>query len=242
MKRRKLILNLTKRSLKALGLTIVGVATMRSAHAATTFDYEGMSHNADIPQTFGDNVVASGTGYSATSGLFVVGTPNIGLTWGNGVSHLVDSYQNWDGRGTVAQLDFTRLPSPPPVQTISIMFTPDSPAYGALITSFFMDEYSGGGAMDVDWSVSDGTGTLASGNWTRSSGGRDQIFTGLTPANVTLGETVTLMFSRNSGTGSYFALDNLAFDQVQAVPEPSTVALLALAGLGLGARAMRRRK
>src|SRR5438045_2115398 len=127
MKRRKL--NLGKQSLKALGLTVVGVATLRSAHAATTVDFEGLSHNADIPATypgFASHVTTSGTGYSSTSGVFVTGTPNLSVTWGSGQLHQVDSYQNWDGRGTVGQLDFTQSGG----NQISLTFTPDSALYG----------------------------------------------------------------------------------------------------------------
>jgi MYXO-CTERM domain-containing protein len=43
----------------------------------------------------------------------------------------------------------------------------------------------------------------------------------------------------NSGRPSYFALDNLTFDQV---PEPSTLALGVLPAVALGAAAMRRRR
>jgi hypothetical protein len=50
---------------------------------------------------------------------------------------------------------------------------------------------------------------------------------------------VELTFTGLSGQGSYFAIDNLTFDQVQAVPEPTTLALMAL---GLGAVVMRRRR
>ena len=228
------------RALKALGLTIVGVATMRSAHATTTVigSKVALPPNNPLPADFASNASANGAGFTVSSGLFVTGTPNIGLEWGTaGPSHMVDSYATWDGRGAVIQFDFNYA-SP-----ISVVFTPD-PGYGVLVNKFDMDEYTGGddgGPFNVDWSVFDSIGTLASGNWTKSPGGRDTILTGLTAGDIHLGEAVTLRFTKNSGYGSYFAIDNLAFDQVQAVPEPSTVGLAAL-GLGLGALAMRRRR
>ena len=209
---------------------------MRSAQATTTVTFEGLGHNEDIPQTFADNASISGTGFDVSLGLAVTGTPNIDLTWGQGFDHQVDSYQNWDGRGSVAQLDFTRDNSNP----ITITFTPDA-SWGVLINSFDMDEFSGGGLMSVDWSITDGIGTLASGNWSRSTGGRDTIFTGLGAGDINIGQTVSLTFQGLSGTGSYFALDNLVFDQVP-VPEPSAMTLALLGGLGLGAAAMRRRR
>ena len=52
------------------------------------------------------------------------------------------------------------------------------------------------------------------------------------------GETLTLALTPTGGSGSYFAVDNLSFDQV-SVPEPSGAIL---AAAGLGALALRRRR
>jgi hypothetical protein len=222
--------------LKILAVLSVGLATMRSAQAETTiiFDGAGLVDNKDMPQSYGDFASTSGNGINVNAGLDVVGTPNIGLTWGPGTGDVVDWYASWDGRGSVAQLDYNINSGAP----ISITFTPDS-AYGVLLNSFDMDEWAGGGSMSVDWSVSDANGILASGNWARSTGGRDTIFTGLTAADINVGQPVELTFTGLSGQGSYFAIDNLTFDQVQAVPEPTTLALMAL---GLGAVVIRCRR
>lgn len=223
-------------TLKILAMISVGLAAMRSAQAETTitFDGAGLVDNKDMPQSYGDFASTSGNGINVSMGLDVVGTPNIDLTWGPGTGDVVDWYASWDGRGSVAQLDYNINSGAP----ISITLTPNS-NYGVLIDSFDMDEWDGGGNMSVDWSISDTSGILASGNWQRSTGGRDTISTGLTAANINMGQPVELTFTGLSGTGSYFAIDNLTFDQVQAVPEPATLALMAL---GLGAVAMRYRR
>jgi len=215
------------------GLTLIAAANV---HAETTlhFDGSGLSHNQDVPQDYGDFVSGDSAGISTSLGLNVQGTPNIGLTWGSGLEHTVDSYDNWDGRGTVAQIDYS-LENP-----ISITFTPDA-AWGVLINSFDLDEWSGGGAMSVTWSISDALGTLASSTWSRSSGGRDSILTGLNANDIHAGEAVTLTFQGLSGDGTYFAVDNISFDQVAAtVPEPSAFALIALGGMVAASRRLRR--
>jgi MYXO-CTERM domain-containing protein len=70
------------------------------------------------------------------------------------------------------------------------------------------------------------------------AGGRSAISPNITGLP---GESLSLIFTLNSGLPSYFALDNLTFDQI-AVPEPSAIALGALGAVALGAAAMRRRR
>ena len=125
---------------------------------------------------------------------------------------------------------------------IDLTFTPTATS-GVLLDSFDLDEWAGGGDTSVSWSIFDAQGALASGTWLKSTatdpsdlGGRDQILTGLTEGDITLGEAVTLRLTLNSGAPSYLALDNLTFQQV---PEPSAIAL---GLLGLGALALRRRR
>lgn len=158
-------------------------------------------------------------------GLNVQGTPDIDLTWGSGVDHSVDWYDDWDDRSVVAQVDYN-LANP-----ISITFTPNA-VWGVLISSFDLDEWTGGGEMSVAWSISDAFGTLSSSTWSRSTGGRDNILTGLTADDIHPGQAVTLTFQGLSGDGSYFGVDNISFDQVTtSVPEPSTFALIAFGGI-----------
>lgn len=224
-------------ALSAVGpfvLICTGVFLGRGAHATTEITFEGFTeNNIDISTIagYGSNVSASSADYNAsvgTSGIF--GTPGIGLTWGTGYQ----SYTAWDGRGNVAQTDFNLA------GTIDLLFTPVTGS-GVLVNSFALDEWNGGGSTSLSWSLFDTSGTLASGDWTKDDpGGRDTILTGLTPANVTFDEPVTLRLTLNSGSPSYVALDNLVFDEV-VIPEPSTLSL-GLLGAGLGALALRRRK
>ena len=165
-------------------------------------------------------------------------TPRGGLGW-PGSGHSLDSYQNWDGRGTVLQTDYNAVSI---VDTILIPFTPSSAAFGVLISSLDFDVYTGGQPARIDWSIVNGGTTIVNGVWTRTSGGRDTIATGMTlaQAQANAGATISLRLDRVSGLGSYLAVDNLVFDQVNAqVPEPTAAALGAL---GLGAMAMRRRR
>ncbi|RFC50523.1 MAG: PEP-CTERM motif-containing protein [Verrucomicrobia bacterium] len=200
------------------------------AHATTVITFDGFSsNNADIAAIagFGDNIVANSPSFSVSQGLLVSGTPGISLDW---LTAGWDTYTGWNGRGSVAQIDFNGIP------TISILFTP-TPDSAVVVKAFDLDEWAGGGAGSINWNVSgSSSGILASGNWTKTNaGGRDTIALPASSAGL-LGEPVTLSFTLLSGASSYFALDNLTFDQV---PEPSSAML---AGLGLGAAIMRRRR
>jgi len=222
----------TPRGLKAVGLGVIGVSAWNPANATTEITFGGFTvNNTDISSIpgYGSNVSASSADYTVSLGAAgVTGTPDIALTWGVGYQ----TYTAWDGRGNVAQLDYNVQPG-----SIDLLFTPSAGA-GVLLSSFSLDEWTGGGNMDVNWQVFDSIGVLASGNWTRNTGGRDTITTGLGVGDIRGGQAVTLRLTLNSGTTSYVALANLTFDQV---PEPSSLAL-GLAGLGLGAVAMRRRR
>ena len=235
-KRRGLIPNVRRLSPKNLvRLAACGTAGLGLAHTApatTLITFGGFSGNntrIGALVDYGDNVSASSADYSVSAGLTgVIGTPEITLDW----LGQWDTYTNWDGtRGNVAQSDFNGGP------TASILFTPSALSAVRLV-SFELDEWSAGGAGSIAWDVSRPTGdALASGTFTMTdAGGRSLISPNITGL---LGESLTLNLTLNSGAPSYFALDNLTFDQV---PEPSTLALGALSAIAVGASAMRRRR
>ncbi len=191
-----------------LALASLAIAT-GSAGAATTLTGLGAT-NQPVPADHGSNVV---------------GTPNVTLDWSTGGNW--DQYANWDGRGDVYQLQASTVANPG-----RVVFTPDA-GFAATITSFDLDEWAGGGATAVDWSISGGTsGTLASGTWDDFSiadGGRSTVTPNVTGAD---GEVLTLSFAQAGGNGEYLAIDNVTFDQV-TIPEPSSMALLVLSSLGV---------
>jgi hypothetical protein len=247
MKRNKMSL------LKSAALLATGVFLAHGAQATTRITGNGFAaNNIDLNSIpgFGSFVNATGPNWLATVGVNgFLGTPNINTTWGAGYQ----TYLSWDSRGNVIQTDYNTATNS---AGIDITWTPD-PGYGVLVTRFDLDEWGGAGTAygaafgdaNVSWSLTDAFGTLASGVWDLrnnlndpgDAGGRDIILTGLTAGSVNIGQAVTLRLTFNSGAPSYLAMDNLTFDQIAAVPEP-TVATIGLLGAGLGAMAMRRRK
>lgn len=211
----------------------VGLGVAQNASADTLITFGGFSaDNISIGSIigYGDNVSANSADYTVSLGMGgVVGTPNITLDW----LGQWDTYTAWDGRGNVAQSDFNG-------GTLSLLFTPTASTAVRLV-SYDLDEYAAGGPGSIAWSISgSASGAMTNGNWTMGdAGGRS-----LVAPNVTgqFGESLTLTLTLNSGAPSYFALDNLTFDQLAPVPEPSTLALGALGALAFGAALMRRRK
>jgi hypothetical protein len=210
----------------APGILFAGAVTQ----AATTITMDaGGSGNVNSSANFGDNIPATPpngnyTTFAGATG--VVGTPDITLAFGGG-DHW-DLYNAWDGRGNVIQGE--QYPTDP---ALTILFTPAA-GWAAALQSADFDMWAGGGPMTVEWSVTGiSSGTLASGTWNRTTGGRDTINFASTGA---IGEVLTLTMNMTAGSGSYFAVDNLTFDQV---PEPSAALL---GGLALGAAALRRRR
>ena len=205
------------------------------SNAETTLTFEGFTApnvNIFTIDGYGDNVTADSADWNVSQGrTHVVGTPNIALDWApNGW----DTYTGWDGRGSVAQTDFNAS------QELALLFTP-SVNSAVRIVSFQLDEWQGdtlGVAGLVHWAITGAqSGVLANGDFTMSLAGGRTLFN----PDVTgrPGEALSLNFELGIGSPSYFALDNLSFDQV---PEPSTVAIGALGAVALGAAAMRRRR
>ncbi len=205
-----------------------------AASATTTLTFGGFVTNAAIPATFADFATTSGTGYTTSPGVQgITGTPNIDIGW---TATSMQYYNDWETAGnSVFQTELTtNVP-------MTLSFSP-SAGYGVLIQSFLVDLWTGGGTGTYTWSVTAGATTLASGSLTLTNNTNAQVNTGITlaQAQAVAGLPVNLNLTMGAGlAGSYLAIDNLVFDQVNPVPEPSGVAL---AGLALGAAALRRRR
>lgn len=202
-------------------LFIAGIITQAPLQAATIVTSNGTwSTNQQIPAGHGDNVTSIGGGhYTISPGVAgVIGTPDITLDFlANGPAGY-ETYQSWDGRGNVLQLNATPA---------TINFIPGNGA-SVLINSVDFDEWAGGGVIATNWTVTGSiSGLLASGNWTGTNAGIREVV----PMNAQgiAGETLSLTITRTAGNVAYLAIDNISFDQV---PEPSA-ALLGLGGLVL---------
>jgi MYXO-CTERM domain-containing protein len=222
--------NLSK-FLKLAACGTLGLSAAQSK-AESTITFEGFTaanNNIANIDGYGDYITGDSVDWNVAQGrTHVVGTPNIALDW---ALTGWDTYTEWDGRGTVAQTDFNAS------QELSLLFTP-SVNSAVRIVSFQLDEWNGGGDGLIHWSISGAqSGVLATGDWNMTTaGGRSLLNPDVTGRN---GEALTLNFELGTGSPSYFAMDNLTFDQV---PEPSTVAIGALGAVALGAAAMRRRR
>ena len=203
------------------------LALARSVQAATILTGTGLPNNEAVPATHGSNLA---------------GTPDVTVAWapvgGGGWETYTDggwtnpSGLNQTGTG-VYQMDGANT-----AEGFTITLSPGV-GYNVLLSSIDFNVYTGGGNFTINWSVTGSTsGSLDSGS-----------FLALTDQSSTLsfsdlvgtgGEALTLdlVIGAGSGTGSYLAADNLAFDQV-AVPEPGGIILGAL---GLGALAIRRQR
>ena len=105
---------------------------------------------------------------------------------------------------------------------------------------------SGNGQSNINITIKDNTSTLDVFDITQTRTNQDAIGQDLTytPASavaLTAGNTydVTLTVWRNSGAGHFESVDSISFNG-EIVPEPSSLALLALGGLCIGYRRRRR--
>ncbi|HEU5125092.1 MAG TPA: PEP-CTERM sorting domain-containing protein [Verrucomicrobiae bacterium] len=190
-------------------------------------------NNTTVPSNFGSHAATDGNGYVVSLG---GATPNIGLTWDSNwdihtsgffstIEDQVVGGGDWDNQGSiprVGQLDFG---------THTINFSAD-PGFALMLNSFVFGhtaETAGNTAWDLALTA-DSTSTIV---WQQSVAFENgQAFT-ISPNFVgALGESYTLSFNRtfsSYGSDGRHAIDNLSFSQV--VPEPSTAALLGIAGL-----------
>lgn len=218
------------RFLPVLGAFLIACCGLWPAIATTTIGFDGLSlaDGEIIPQFFPNHVQSDGPGYTVSLGRQFTGTPGISVAW-TGEPPIVFR-SDWDGRGAVAQIN----PPLDPRYPVGLVFMTE-PNYLAILDSFDLDLRSGAGPVDVDWSFT-GSGFNASGNWQRTTPGRDTITLEYSGEPHFSGDHF-FFFRINAGDPGSFAIDNLTFDQV-LVPEPSILAL-AMFG-GITAAALRR--
>ncbi len=192
---------------------------------ATILMFDGLSSNNAPILTFGDNISVAETGISVSNGA----TPNIDLTWSTTGGGEWQFYN--DGEWSGAQVDGFGVG-----RTFDLQFTPDA-GFGVLVDSFVFDDYvSFATGNKFNWSLfqDSSTGTfIASGTGTTTDGQNLTVNTGMATAYA---GTVLLRIEEHpdnvSAAGNDQAIDDISFTQ-QAIPEPSSVALLGLGGLGV---------
>ncbi len=170
------------------------------------------------------------------------GTQNVSVFSSTGLQ----AYYDWEGRTSCGQIDYNGSGGSP----ITITFTPD-PGYGVLVTSFDIDEWTGGGNSVVDWTLEGGAvnlsgrwdalgdqgsgstgGLLGLGSVGSTDGGRTTVVTGMTEqmAAASGGQPIVLTLTLVSGLPNYLAIDSLVFDQVVAGDAIFTVTDLEIDG------------
>jgi len=213
---------------KLLRLAATGGASLtfaQAVHASTVLTGTGLGNNADVPAGHGSNLI---------------GSPNITVAWSPIGSGGWQAYSD-GGWTNPSALDETgtglyQMDDATEGNTFTIVLSPDA-GFDALLTSIDFNVYNGGGAFNIDWLVTGSlSGTLGSGSYVAPTDQNSTLSFGSLAGSGSEVLTLDLTIGAGSGTGSYLAADNLAFDQI---PEPGSVALGAL---GLGALAMRRRR
>lgn len=220
-----------------LGTTIILAA---SAHATVlTFDLDpDIPNYGDIPGSYGDNVSAA----SDVVGTYLMGngyTPNVTTeyrTWQ--ISTDTVAYNNldfWhDSYGDLSKVAFSVTSSD---HFAEITLVPE-PGWAIRLNSFDMAGYPVTDHPNSQVRILDGTSNTILVDYSPvtilGSGGTHSTFT----PGLTHNGPISIRFGYNDWN---VGIDNINFDQVTAVPEPETYAML-LAGLGLIGFMARRRK
>lgn len=229
-------------------LALVALLTCLVANTqATTFNFDGHSSNEDIPQFYGSNVAAETAEFITTDGTGA--TPNIGVTWfpaggfDEGTTDVLEFHNSGNFNLThispgVAQfdLDASQHPTANP-EDPEIEFTPAA-GIAVVINSLGIGQALDQGEPDYDWTITvrqSSDDAVVFTHTTAVMGAGDSEFV---PINFTgaLGAAYYLHFDDGGADTVRGAIDNLSFSQI---PEPSTLALVALCGLGVVARRRR---
>jgi hypothetical protein len=230
----------------AAAALVCAAGCFASTAEATVLTHQGLGTNVSLQDpskgaavaNYGSRVAGAGTGVQQGNGytpnVAVLFTPDGGNT-GGGSGSGGDGWQAYnDSEWSVAQLDGV-----PANSDFDILFTPDA-GFGVRVNSFVFDDYAGYvGGHTFDWQLLDAADTSLFG----ASGvvvAADQnliVNTGMTQAHF---GTLTLRIHPTAGAVDDRGIDTINFDQ--AVPEPASCGVVALA-LGIGGlrRARRRR-
>jgi hypothetical protein len=230
-----------------------------STHASIII-FNGISgdNNDGIPASFGSNLSSDIGGANVSNGA----TPDIALAWGGGTTNTGDVLANgWDIHGR--SVDFWEaLDSTGPTSTTPTIGQMEYPTDASPMTvTFTVDTAWALQLNSVDIGMANDKIDTYYFDVTISEVGGSEVFSTLTAAmdgdggtglqaltvdfdfTGTLGTDYVLAFREADSFGNIItgtnggAIDNLSFSQ--AVPEPSTSALLGLGGLAL---ILRRRK
>jgi len=212
-------------------LTGAGVLLAASAQATIlTFDLNpDIPNYGDIPGSYGDNVNAA----SDAVGTYLMGngyTPNVTTeyrTWQ--ISTNTVAYNNldfWhDSYGDLSKVAYSVTSSD---QFAEITLVPE-PGWSIRLNSFDLAGYAVADHPGSQVRILDGTSNTVLLDYSPvtilGSGGTHSTFT----PNLTFAGPLSIRFGYNDWN---VGIDNINFDQVTAVPEPETYAML-LAGLGL---------
>lgn len=232
----------------------VVVAFVAGETLATTIGFVGArtANNLDILANYGSNVAADGTGWTVSDGTGA--TPDVTLYWGGGGTAgtgwdweyhtaasfaVVESLHNggaWDAANPTTTNAVAQLQDYLNNGAVELQFL--APAgIAVVLNSFDIGNASDQGATEGPYGfdialIRDSDNAQV---WSHST----PLFNAATAESVavnytgTPGQSYTLTFTRiGGGNGVIYrsGLDNLSFSQI---PEPSTLALLALCSLGV---------
>ncbi|AUC61340.1 hypothetical protein AA637_09330 [Cyanobacterium sp. HL-69] len=185
--------------------------SQKSSASVLTFDINGIQNGALISQDYGDNINSTNNGifnYEEGNGF----TPNITVSnnlsfWQEGYGDLNGVGYSSDGEGLVS-------------------FTPDT-GYRVRLNSFDIASYAPD-QNDQILQILDGNDNILLDLGPLSfQNVETQTFTNL---NIVSGGILKIRFGNND----FIGIDNIDFDQVLEIPEPSSmVGILFLGGLGL---------